>query len=238
MRPRGPSRRRRNPSTLPVLDEAVEEGVVDLELLAPGSLVDFDTSELVAPAVEKGQELEVFSVQDVRNWLHRIGFSEYEDVFTLNEINGNVLKTLTSEELRDDLGITNLRHRRDIGDAIQRLVAATDAATVDALPEHGRVLDHLSNIRTVHSWMRLGVQMLAFSILTLRLAPNFRSTAIVTAASLYFAVVGIVALLYGIMRYKAVMKMIERSVSVVFAHAYFYISRFPYSSVLMRSVRH
>ncbi len=61
---------------------------------------------------------------------------------------GDILKTLSSEELRDDLGIDNLRHRRDIGEAIQRLIAATSPVTVDALPEHGRILDHLSNVRS------------------------------------------------------------------------------------------
>jgi uncharacterized membrane protein YidH (DUF202 family) len=66
-------------------------------------------------------------------------------------------------------------------------------------------------IRTVHSWMRLGVQMLAFSVVTLQLSPNFRATAIVTAASFYFALVGVAALVYGILRYKAVIKMIEQS---------------------------
>jgi SAM domain (Sterile alpha motif) len=96
---------------------------------------------------EKGATGDVVSVQDVREWLRRVGFSEYEPAFVANDINGAVLKTLTSEELRDDLQVTNLRHRRDLGLAIQRLIAATTPATVDALPEHGRILDHLSNVR-------------------------------------------------------------------------------------------
>lgn len=66
-------------------------------------------------------------------------------------------------------------------------------------------------IRTVHSWMRLGVQMLGFGVVTLRLSPSFRATSIVTAASFYFSMVGVVSLIYGIIRYKAVIKMIEQS---------------------------
>lgn len=160
--------------------------------------------------VEDGQ-VDVITINDVRDWLHRIGFEQYESVFLTNDINGEVLKTLTSEELRDDLGITNLRHRRDILDAVQRLVNATKTVSVDALPEHGRILDHLSNVRTYHSWIRVGVQLLGFSIVTLRLTPNFRGTALVTAASFYFAAIGIMALLYGVYRYKSVISMIERS---------------------------
>lgn len=112
---------------------------------ALGALVDGDPPEQSAAAAEKG-EVDVITVQDVREWLYRIGFSEYEPSFVTNDINGAVLKTLTSEELRDDLNITNLRHRRDLGHAIQRLVEATTPVAVAPLPEHGRILDHLSNV--------------------------------------------------------------------------------------------
>lgn len=53
--------------------------------------------------------------------------------------------------------------------------------------------------------------MLGFGIVTLRLSPSFRATSIVTAASFYFSMVGVVSLVYGIIRYKAVIKMIEQS---------------------------
>lgn len=160
---------------------------------------------------EKNEESTVRSVTDVRAWLAALGYAQYADVFTTNEINGAVLKTLTSEELRDDLGVVNLRHRRDLLDAIAKLVSADATLRKDPLPEHGRILDHLSNVRTYHSWIRVGVQLLGFSIVTLRLAPDFRDTPVVAAASFYFACIGIVALLYGIYRYRAVIGMIERS---------------------------
>lgn len=117
------------------------------------ALVDGDPPERSAAAAEKGQ-IDVVTVQDVREWLHRVGFSEYEPSFVTNDINGAVLKTLTSEELRDDLNITNLRHRRDLGHAIQRLVAATTPVAIAPLPEHGRILDHLSNVCLCH-WIDL-----------------------------------------------------------------------------------
>lgn len=156
---------------------------------------------------------QIKSITDVRDWLHSQGFSQYADTFTTNEIDASVLKTLTSEELRDDLSVTNLRHRRQLLDAIAKLAAEDTCSTKkkDPLPEHGRILDHLSNVRTYHSWIRLGIQFLGFSIVTLRLAPDFRTTAGISAAAFYFAIVGVIALLYGIYRYRQVIQMIERS---------------------------
>lgn len=157
---------------------------------------------------------EIKSIADVRDWLHSQGFPQYADAFTTNEIDASVLKTLTSEELRDDLFVTNLRHRRQLLDAISKLAAQDTSFPTkkkDPLPEHGRILDHLSNVRTYHSWIRVGIQFLGFSIVTLRLAPDFRPTATISAAAFYFAVVGIIALLYGIYRYRQVIQMIERS---------------------------
>lgn len=203
-------RRRRNPSLLSA-DLPSADGFSDVDDGAHQPTDAADPVALAAAAVSQKLEADVVSVQDVREWLVRSGMKAYEDVFTVNEINGAVLKTLTSEELRDDLKITNIRHRRDLCHAIARLVEATTTVEVDSLPEHGRILDHLSNIRTVHSWSRLGVQMLGFSVVTLRLSPNFRSTAVVTAASFYFCFVGVVALVYGILRYRAVISMIETS---------------------------
>ncbi|GAB0490861.1 hypothetical protein MMPV_002099 [Pyropia vietnamensis] len=161
----------------------------------------------------------VHTLTDVQAWLSALGYARYGPTFAANEITGDVLRTLTSDELRDDLGVRHLRHRRDLLDAISALLtrdaearsSPTTTEAVDALPEHGRILDHLSNVRSYHSWMRVGVQMLGFAIVTLRLTPKFRERPLVTAASLYFAAIGIGALLYGVYRYRQVIGMIERS---------------------------
>lgn len=153
-------RHRHTPSFLAVPPSRVsDDGFSDVSAIAVSPPPDAaDPVAIAAAAVSQKLEHDVVTVNDVRLWLDRVGFSAYVDVFTVNEIDGLVLKTLTSEELRDDLNITNLRHRRDIGHAIARLVEATSPVTVDALPEHGRILDHLSNIRTVFypsSFLRL-----------------------------------------------------------------------------------
>lgn len=122
-----------------------------------------------------------------------------------------MLPTLTSAELRDDLGVTNLRHRRLLQHAIADYAAAHAPPQPDPLPEHGRILDHLSNVRTYHSWLRVGVQLLAFAVVTLRLAPAFRDSPVVSAAAFYYAALGLLAFLYGVYRYRAVVRMIEHS---------------------------
>lgn len=160
---------------------------------------------------ENAPSSKLVSVSDVQKWLSEIGYSQYSKQLLDNEVNGAILITLTSDELRDDLDIKNLRHRRDLLSAISRLPRDDSHSNTQNLPEHGRILDHLSNVRTYHSWIRIGVQFLAFAIVTLRLSPNFRSTPLITAASFYFALVGISALLYGVFRYKRVIDMIEAS---------------------------
>lgn len=55
------------------------------------------------------------------------------------------------------------------------------------------------------------MQFLSFAIVTLRLGPTFRHVTLVAACAFYFAFVGVLALLYGIFRYKMVINMIEAS---------------------------
>ena len=81
----------------------------------------------------------------------------------------------------------------------------------DLMPEHGRILDHLSNVRTYHSWLRVGVQFLSFAIVTLRLAPDFRYTNLVSAVAFYFASVALFTMVYAAFRYRRVIYMIEQA---------------------------
>lgn len=121
--------------------------------------------------------MEVASVEGVTAWLTSLGLPQYNPKFIENEIDGEVLLSLSSEELRDDLLVCNLRHRRKILNEIRILRDQTGDGKPKPLPEHGRILDHLSNTRTYHSWIRVGVQLLGFSIVTLRLAPGFERRA-------------------------------------------------------------
>lgn len=171
-------------------------------------------TEIAVESEVPGKSNEVNSIEDVTNFLRSIGVNQYAEQFTLNEIDGRMLRSLSSQELRDDLHVKSLRDRRVILQAVAKLSASDDDLVVDIcdkLPEHGRILDHLSNVRTYHSWLRVGVQFLSFSIVTLRLAPDFRNTRLVSAAASYFATVAVLALLYAIFRYRKVITMIENS---------------------------
>lgn len=56
---------------------------------------------------------------------------------------GEMLASLSNAELRDNLGTTNRRNRREILAAIARAYALPD--TGRNYPEFGRILVHLSN---------------------------------------------------------------------------------------------
>ena len=85
---------------------------------------------------------------DVGEWLRSIGLGQYEAAFRDNEIDDDVLRKLTADDLKD-LGVTIVGHRRKIMTAIAELSgsAAAPAAAADTkrLPQivetdsdHGR----------------------------------------------------------------------------------------------------
>jgi hypothetical protein len=59
---------------------------------------------------------------DIATWLKNLGLEQYEHAFHENAIDGNVLPTLTAEDLKD-LGITAVGHRRKLLEAIAALMA-------------------------------------------------------------------------------------------------------------------
>ena len=66
---------------------------------------------------------------DVSAWLKNLGLGQYEAAFRDNAIDGDLLPSLTAEDLRD-LGVTIVGHRRKLLDAM----AALGAASKPALP--------------------------------------------------------------------------------------------------------
>eukprot|EP01084_Bolivina_argentea_P301908 521000_1 len=62
-----------------------------------------------------------WSVEKVIGFLHNIGVTEYDKPFTSNHINGHALLLLSSDELRHDLGIQSLGHRKCILGHIEKL---------------------------------------------------------------------------------------------------------------------
>src|SRR5438067_11940906 len=72
---------------------------------------------------------------DVAEWLRGLGLEQYEAAFRDNDIDGEVLRRLTAEDLRE-LGIASIGHRRRLLDAIAALgiAAAPAAATLEPAP--------------------------------------------------------------------------------------------------------
>jgi hypothetical protein len=57
---------------------------------------------------------------DVAGWLRDLGLDRYEATFRENDVDAELLPTLTADDLKD-LGVTSLRHRRRLLQAIAKL---------------------------------------------------------------------------------------------------------------------
>jgi hypothetical protein len=64
---------------------------------------------------------------DVAEWLRGLGLDQYITAFRANHIDGEVLRQLTADDLRE-LGVASIGHRRRLLDAIAAL------GTAEALP--------------------------------------------------------------------------------------------------------
>ncbi len=70
---------------------------------------------------------------DVAEWLRGLGLDQYAPAFRDNEIDGEVLRRLTAEDLRE-LGVASIGHRRRLVDAIAALGDGQPAATTAPPP--------------------------------------------------------------------------------------------------------
>ena len=72
---------------------------------------------------------------DIAEWLGGFGLEQYAPAFRENDVDGEVLRRLTAEDLRE-LGVVSIGHRRRILDAIAALGATVPTAAVAAAPAH------------------------------------------------------------------------------------------------------
>jgi hypothetical protein len=61
---------------------------------------------------------------DIAAWLKNLGLEQYETAFRDNAIDGDLLPSLTAEDLKD-LGVRIVGHRRKLLDAIAAIGAAS-----------------------------------------------------------------------------------------------------------------
>ncbi|KAJ8907353.1 hypothetical protein NDN08_007467 [Rhodosorus marinus] len=157
--------------------------------------------------------VDVIDVDDVVDWINAIGYPEYADKFVENEVDGRTLKTITPQELREEIGITSPKHRRDILRRLDGLIMSTGCAHLDPIPEVGRVLSLLSNVRTYQSWTLVGIQLFIFSVGYMRLGPVIRPVWLVATGSLFAAVSAIGVFTYAGISYRRFLAVLRNSSS-------------------------
>ncbi len=76
---------------------------------------------------------------NIEDWLHGIGMAQYAEQFRSNEIDGEILQRLSSDDLKD-IGVAPLGHRKKLLDAIAALVTTpgSSSATPVAPTTHPR----------------------------------------------------------------------------------------------------
>ena len=72
-------------------------------------------------------------MQQIADWLKKLGMSEYTDRFVENHIDESIIRELTDQDLKD-LGVVSLGHRRKMLRAIRDLDNASLAATAPSAP--------------------------------------------------------------------------------------------------------
>lgn len=77
------------------------------------------------------QQVPLWSIEDVREWVKQIGFGEYEHSFFDAKVDGDLLLQLTEEHLRQDLGIVNGIRRKRFERELQNLKKMADYSSRD-----------------------------------------------------------------------------------------------------------
>lgn len=77
------------------------------------------------------QQVPLWSVEDVREWVKQIGFAEYEKNFSDSRVDGDLLLQLNEENLRDDIGIENGIRRRRFKRELENLKKMADYSSKD-----------------------------------------------------------------------------------------------------------
>jgi class 3 adenylate cyclase/predicted ATPase len=73
---------------------------------------------------------------EITSWLRGLGLEQYAELFRDNDIDTEILRGMTAEDLKE-LGISSFGHRRKLLAAIAALPAASDATVTAGLPRNG-----------------------------------------------------------------------------------------------------
>lgn len=78
------------------------------------------------------QQVPLWSVEDVREWVKQIGFGEYEHNFFDSRVDGDLLLQLTEGNLKEDLGMVNGIRRKRFERELQNLKKMADYSSRDS----------------------------------------------------------------------------------------------------------
>jgi SAM domain (Sterile alpha motif) len=65
------------------------------------------------------------TILDIDSWLRGIGLAQYCELFRANDIDGNLLRRLTGDDLKE-IGVASLGHRKKLLEVIATLNAAPE----------------------------------------------------------------------------------------------------------------
>lgn len=148
--------------------------------------------------------------------LHRTGHGIYIGLFEATGLSLLHVLCLSSEELRDDVGVMILAHRRSLLTAFAEertrlsMVHPRVSTGAASVPEFGRILAHLANVRTLHSWMRMGGQLAIFALAFPSLVPFVGKENLVTGFAFGLIIAALHLHAYGAFRYWGVLMTLER----------------------------
>ncbi|XP_055913149.1 NAD(+) hydrolase sarm1 isoform X2 [Eupeodes corollae] len=77
------------------------------------------------------QQVPLWSVEDVQEWVKQIGFAAFERQFAESQVDGDLLLKLNEENLREDIGISNGILRKRFARELQNLKKMADYSSKD-----------------------------------------------------------------------------------------------------------
>lgn len=78
------------------------------------------------------QQVPLWTVEDVREWVKQIGFGDYERQFYESMVDGDLLLQLTEDNLNEDIGITNGIRKKRFTRELQSLKKMADYSSRDS----------------------------------------------------------------------------------------------------------
>ncbi|XP_017074001.1 NAD(+) hydrolase sarm1 isoform X2 [Drosophila eugracilis] len=82
------------------------------------------------------QQVPLWSVEDVQEWVKQIGFNDYINKFNESQVDGDLLLKLTQENLRNDIGIVNGILLKRFERELQNLKRMADYSSKDTAKMH------------------------------------------------------------------------------------------------------